>query len=157
WRLWSPRRHPPASDDLARLLDDLPHVASVEGDTKGRPERVVVHLRDWHLVPRELFDKDVRAEAGRDLSKAEVDRLYAEQFGYVESVQKQLDAILRRLAARHRGLPVYVEGLTDDGVNVFTLKATALSDVGAEQIPEARRSLAEAKKLEGPKAAELAK
>jgi hypothetical protein len=55
------------------------------------------------------------------------------------------------------GLPVYVEGLTDGGVNVFKLKATALSDVGAEQIPEARRSLAKAKKLKGPEAAELAR
>src|SRR5262249_5288272 len=58
---------------------------------------------------------------------------------------------------RHKGLPVYVEGLTDDGVNVYRLKATALSDVGAEQIPEARRSLAEAKKLRGPQAADLAR
>jgi hypothetical protein len=134
WRLWSPRRQP-ADDDLTRLLDDLPHLASVEGDAEGRPERVVVHLRDWHLVPRDAFDKDVKAAAGRDLSKAELDRLYAEHLDAVESVQKQLDAILRRLAARHRGLPVYLEGLTDEGVNVFKLKATALSDVGAEQIP----------------------
>ena len=52
WRLWSPRQHPPADDDLADLIDNLPHVATVEGDVKGRPERVVVHLRDWHLVPR---------------------------------------------------------------------------------------------------------
>src|SRR5262249_7577613 len=49
------------------------------------------------------------------------------------------------------------EGLTDDGVNVFELKATALSDVGAGEIPEARRSLAEVKKLKGPEAADLAK
>src|SRR5262249_11979615 len=78
----------------------------------------------------------------RELNKGELDRLYAEHLDAVEAVQKQLDAILRQLAARRRGLPVYVEGLTDEGVNVFKLKATALSDVGAEQIPEARRSLA---------------
>src|SRR5262249_14158975 len=95
--------------------------------------------------------------AGRDLSKAELDRLYAEHLDAVEKVQTQLDAILRRLAARHKGLPVYVEGLTDDGVNVYRLKATALSDLGAEQIPEARRSLAEAKKLKGAEAADLAR
>ena len=52
---------------------------------------------------------------------------------------------------------VDVEGLTDDGVNVFKLKATALSDVGAGEIAEARRSLAEAKRLKGSKAADLAK
>jgi hypothetical protein len=165
-----PRRAEPRQVGVGRLLrkrsgkrlcdaslDDLPHLASVEGDLKGWPERVVVHLRDWHLVPRDAFDKDVKAAAGRDLSKDELDRLYAEHLDAVESVQKQLDAILRRLAASHRGLPVYVEGLTDDGVNVFKLKATALSDVGAEQIPEARRSLAEARKLKGQVAAELAK
>src|SRR5262249_56080107 len=106
WRLWSPRQHPPADDDLSDLLDDLPHVASVEGEAKGRPKRVVVHLRDWHLVPRDAFDKDVKAAAGRELSKAELDRLYAEHQGAVEAVQKQLDAVIRKLAARHRGLPV---------------------------------------------------
>ena len=37
WRLWSPRQHPPAADDLADLLDSLPHVASVEGDVRGGP------------------------------------------------------------------------------------------------------------------------
>ena len=63
----------------------------------------------------------------------------------------------RWLASGRRGLPVYVEGLTDDGVNVFKLKATALSDVGAEQIAEARRSLADARELKGPEAAELAR
>src|SRR5262249_28919653 len=110
WRLWSPRQHPPADDDLARLLDGLPHVASVEGDVTGRPERVVVHLRDWHLLPRDAFDKDVKAAAGRDLSKDELDRLYAEHQGAVEKVQKQLDAVIRKLAARQRVLPVYVEG-----------------------------------------------
>src|SRR5262249_25650458 len=77
-RLCSPRQPPPADDDLSDLLDDLPHVASVEGEAKGRSERVVVHLRDWHLVPRDAFDKDVKAAAGRDLNRAELDRLYAE-------------------------------------------------------------------------------
>jgi hypothetical protein len=64
WRLYSPRRQPPP-DDLAGLLDDLPHVASVEGDVKGEPDRVV-HLRDWHLVPRDAFVKDVKAGAKRN-------------------------------------------------------------------------------------------
>jgi hypothetical protein len=156
WRLW-PARQPAPADGAGHTLADLPHVASVEGAPAPRAERTVVHLRDWHLVPRGPFDKDVKPAADRDLSKDELDRLYAEHLDAVEKVQKQLDAILRRLGARHRGLPVYVEGLTDDGVTVFKLKATALSDVGAEQIPEARRSLAEVRGMNGPKAAELAK
>jgi hypothetical protein len=153
WQFW-PRTPPPGADTS---LDGLPHVATVEGDVKGRPERVVVHLRDWHLVPRELFDKDVKAAARRDLSKDELDRLYAEHLDAVEKVQTQLDAVIRELAARRRGLPVYVEGLTDDGITVFKFKATALSDVGASDIAEARRSLAEAMKLKGAEAADLAK
>src|SRR5262249_58044640 len=104
----------PAATDLTRLFDGLSHVASVEGDTKGRPERVVIHLRDWHLVPRDAFDKDVKAAASRDLSKAELDRLFAEHLDGVESVQKQLGAILRQLAAPRRGLPVYAQGLPGD-------------------------------------------
>lgn len=138
-------------------LNGLPHVASIEGNAVTRPERTVIHLRDWHLVPRDLFAKDVQAGAGRELSEAEVDRLYAEHLDAVEAVQKQLDAVVRELAKRNVGLPVYAEGLTDDGVNVFKLKATALSEVGKEQIPEARRSLAEVKAMKGKEAADLAK
>jgi hypothetical protein len=121
WRFWPSSR----VEEGGSPLDDLPHVASLEGDAGGRPERVVVHLRDWHLVPRDAFDKDVKAAVGRDLSKEELDRLYAEHLDAVESVQKQLDAVIRQLAARRHELPVYVEGLTDDGVNVYRLKATA--------------------------------
>src|SRR5262249_17487603 len=128
-----------------------------EGEPNPRAERTVVHLRDWHLVPRDHFAGDVKATAGRDLSEAEIDRLYAEHLDAVESVQEQLDAVLRELAARHPDLPVYVEGLTDDGVNAFELKATTLAEVGNEQVAQARRSLAEAKKMKGKEAADLAR
>ena len=64
-------------------------------------------------------------------------------------MQKQLEAVLREIVARHGKVPVYVEGLTDDGVNAFVLKATALSDVEADQIAQARRSLAEVKAMRG--------
>jgi len=158
WRLWPTRQPGPAGVEFRPApLSGLSGVALVEGEQAPQGGRTVLHLRDWHLVPRDLFDKDARAQAGRELKKDELDRLYAEHLDAVEKVQTQLDAVLRELAARKLGLPVYVEGLTDDGVNVFRLKATALSDVGAEQIPEARRSLAEAKKLKGPQAADLAK
>src|SRR4051794_17758955 len=79
WQFW-PRTPRPGAD---ASLDGLQHVASVEGEAGGCPERLVVHLRDWHLVPREPFDKDVRAEAGRELSKGELDRLYAEHLDAV--------------------------------------------------------------------------
>src|SRR5262249_34245743 len=127
------------------------------GRRRGEEERTVIHLRDWHLMPRELFDQDVKSEAGRDLSKEELDRLYADHLDAVGSVQRQLDAVLRELTARHPDLPVYVEGLTDGGGEVYRLKATALSDVGAGEIAEARRSLEEVRAMKGPGAAELAK
>src|SRR4051812_37998624 len=84
----------PAADG-GSPLDDLPHVAVVEGDAEGRPERLVIHLRDWHLVPHDPFEKDVAAQARRELSREELDRLYAEHLDEVEAVQKQLEAILR--------------------------------------------------------------
>jgi hypothetical protein len=149
---WRFRPSRPAAEEPSPL-DGLPDVAEVEGDVTGRPERLVVHLRDRHLVPRDLFDRDVSAQARRDLSKEELDRLYARHLDDVEAVQKQLEAVLRELARRKPGLPVYVEGLTDGGVKVFTLKATALSDVGKTQIAEARKSLDEVRGTKGPKAA----
>ena len=117
----------------------------------------MIHLRDWHIVPRDAFDKDVQSATRHRLSKEDLDQLYAEHLDAVEVVQKQLDAVLRELAARHKSLVVYVEGLTDDGVEVFRLKATALSDVGAEQIPQARKSLADVIAMKGKKAQALAK
>src|SRR5262245_36484341 len=93
---WWLRESPP--DD--RTLGGLPHVASIEGAPAPRADRTVIHLRDWHLVPRELFDRDVESEGGRDLSKDELDRLYGEHLDTVEAVQKQIEDIIRELAAR---------------------------------------------------------
>jgi len=42
-------------------------------------------------------------------------------------VQKQPGAVLVEIIARHGNVPVYVEGLTDGGAEVFRLKAVALS------------------------------
>jgi len=150
-----PARRPAAEYPLS--LYGLPGVASVEGEPAPDSGRTVLHLRDWHLAPHDLFVKDVKAQAGRELTADEVDRAYADLLDAVEAIHMEIEAVLRDLCRRYGRLPVYFEGLTDYGVNVFKLKATALSDVGAGQIPEARRSLAEARKLKGPEAAELAK
>jgi hypothetical protein len=62
-------------DDLsapaAAILRQLPGVADVEVLVAGRkPTRRIVHLRDWHLVTRDLHALDLRQPAGKPLSDA---------------------------------------------------------------------------------------
>lgn len=154
WRHW-PRPKPADNDPL---LAGLPQVASIEGDAKGDGS-LVVHLLDRHLMPRDLFERDARAAAAGDVSKQELDSLYAAHVAGVEAAQQQQEAVLRELAARIGVVvPVYVEGLTDARmVNNFRVRATQQFDAGAGQLAEARRTLEGLKKQTGPGAAEIAK
>jgi hypothetical protein len=66
-----------------------------------RPARRIIHLRDLHFVPRDLFAIDVRQAAGRPLSDAEVDRLYEKHLLETEVVQIEQMVLLRCLARHH--------------------------------------------------------
>src|SRR5262249_17434730 len=70
-------------DDLTAsaelLLRQLPGVVRVEVAVRAeQPTHRIVHLRDWHFVPRDLYARDRRDSAGRPLPDGEVDRLHEE-------------------------------------------------------------------------------
>jgi hypothetical protein len=80
----------------ADLLRQLPGVANVEVlvfDPRTKPGRLLVHVRDWHYVPRQSFALDV-GQAGK-LVDAEVEGLYREHLLQVELVQ--IEQLLRQL------------------------------------------------------------
>jgi hypothetical protein len=59
------------------LLRQLPGVVQVEvGVTAKKPTSRIVHLRDWHYVPKDLYALDMKETLGRELTTAEIDRLY---------------------------------------------------------------------------------
>jgi hypothetical protein len=59
------------------LLRGLPGVVRVEvGVRTDQPTCRIVHLRDWHFVPKDLYALDMKTATGRELTGEEIDRLH---------------------------------------------------------------------------------
>jgi hypothetical protein len=97
--------------DPISLLRGLPFVVKVEATGPATPTRRIVHIRDWHLVPRDQFALDLRSRQP-SLSDAAIDREYERHVAEVEAVQLEQEAVLRCLAQHHGLGRVRVEGLT---------------------------------------------
>lgn len=105
-------------DDLAaptaEILRQLPGISKVETAVRvGKPTHRIVHLRDWHFVPRNLYAIDVRNASNRPLSEEAIDRLYEAFLLEVEAVQLEQMALLRCLIQHHGLRRILCEGLTD--------------------------------------------
>jgi hypothetical protein len=137
-------------DDLGRpaadILRQLPGVVSVEVvPASGKPARRLIHLRDWHYVPRNLFALELRGQGA--ISEEEMDLRYQEHLLEVELVQLEHLALLRCLARRHSLRRVFVEGITPEGVNNFREMVAALRKVKLdlhEQLQDVDRLLQDA-------------
>lgn len=129
-----PDAHPPTSHaDLngpdANALRLLPGVAEVEVLVPAaHPTRRVVHIRDWHFVPRDLYALDLRQAAGRPLSDREVDDRFRELVREVDAVQKDQEEMLDALVTRHDLRRVLVEGLTPEGVANYRAVVSAFKE-----------------------------
>src|SRR5262249_41205661 len=130
--------------DVSGILRQLPGVADVAVAVRAdAPARRIVHLRDWHLVPRDQYAAELRA-ARPGLSDSDVDRLYRELTLEVEAVQLEQMAFLRCLI-RHHGLRrVCAEGLTERNLPDFRERVEALRTAEREQVPRYRKLVQEA-------------
>lgn len=114
----------------ADALRHLPGVGEVEILVAApRPTRRIVHVRDWHFVPRDLYALDLRQAAGRQLDDREIDDRFRELLREVDAVQQDQEQILTALATRDGQRRVLAEGLTPEGVKNYrdvlsVLKAT---------------------------------
>lgn len=98
-------------------IRSLPGVADVELLVAvENPARSVVHVRDWHVVPRDLYALDLRQAAGRPLDDREIDARLRELVREVDAIQQEQEMILNALAARYGLRRVLVEGLTPEGM-----------------------------------------
>jgi hypothetical protein len=87
--------------------------------TAPRPARRVIHVRDWHFVPRDFYVLDLGQALGRHPTEEEVDAGYRGLLLEVELVQLEQERLLRALV-RHHGLRrLLAEGLTPEGVANF--------------------------------------
>ncbi len=107
----------------AKTLKALPYVHAVEYlPASEKPTRQIVHILDWHFVPRADFAADIRAEAekvGVTLSDADVDGNWESFLAEVEAVQLEQMALLRSLANSHGLKQVFLEGIAEDEMPGF--------------------------------------
>ncbi|HLW65885.1 MAG TPA: hypothetical protein VKS79_11235 [Gemmataceae bacterium] len=80
---------------------------------RGRnlPSRII-HLQDWHFVPKELLAIDLTDAYGRSLTPDEIDLLYEQHLLEVELVQLEQMAVLRCLIQHHGLKKLFSEGFS---------------------------------------------
>jgi hypothetical protein len=120
-------------DDLSvpakALLAQLPGVAKVEVTVAGERGRLV-HVLDWHFVPKEML-----ALEGRD---------FDEHLGEVTRVQKQQGFLVARLIESHGLTEVFVEGVTEKDMADFDLRVESYR----ETVLALEERLAQARELD---------
>src|SRR5262249_42061692 len=123
--------------DAAALLGQLPGVAQVElAFAVPKPSHRIIHLRDWHYVPRDLSALDLRQAHGRELTEAEIAALHEELLLRVELVQ--LEQALLRCLARHHGLRrLLAEGMTAKDAPLYPARIAEFG--GAKKHPRPPR------------------
>jgi hypothetical protein len=139
-------------DDLGSpavdLLRNLPGVVQVEaGVTSRKPNSRIVHLRDWHFVPKDLYAIDMKQVHGRELTPEEIDRLHQELLLEVELVQFEQMALLRSLIKYHGLKVVYAEGFSPCEHAAYRERIAVLRSMEQKQIPTIRTQLDEVRKL----------
>ena len=130
------------------LLRQVPGVVQVEvGVRAEKPTCRIVHLRDWHFVPKDLYAIDLKDATGRELSQGEIDRLHLELLLEVEVVQLEQMALLRCLIKHHGLKRIYSEGLTANDIPNYKEKIAVLKDMEQKQISELRKQLADVQEI----------
>lgn len=121
------------------ILQGRPYVVQVEALVKAdQPIHRVIHLRDWHYVPKDLYALDMKGVFERELTADEISQLHRELLLKVELIQLEQMAVLRCLI-RHHGLKrVHSEGLSPKELDVYRTKIGVLEAMEQNQIPRIR-------------------
>lgn len=139
-------------DDLsapaAEILRGLPGVVQVEVVAKSdKPTGRIIHLRDWHYVPKDLYALDMRQAHGRELSEQELDQLHQELLLDAEIVQLEQMALLRCLIKHHGLKRVHSEGFSPTELEAYREKIAVLKAMEHDQIPKLRQQLEDVRQL----------
>src|SRR5262249_46650820 len=111
--------------DLIPLLRGLPFVVRVGASGSTTPTRRIVHLLDWHYVPRDQFAAELRTHQP-GLPDAGIDREHERLLLDVAALQRAQEAALRRLTKDHGLEKVRVEGLSQEGMEELPLRLALL-------------------------------
>jgi hypothetical protein len=132
--------HPRAEGDILDLsapavdiLQGLPGAADVRVKVKSRrPKCRIIHISDYHHVPRDLFIAELEQLGRRKFSAVEADIRYRAFLLEVELVQLEQLALLRCLARRHGLSEVWAEGVAKKEEWIFPLMVIANKEMEAE-------------------------
>jgi len=144
-------------DDLSvpadEILHQLPGIVNVEvHSAKGKAKGRLIHIRDWHFVPKPLMVLDQETLRGRELSAREIDTIWEEHLLEIDLVQVEQMAALRCLVKYHGLQRTFAEGLTKEGMEVYRERIRV-----AKEIEDGlRKQKAEAEALLNGKANEKA-
>ncbi len=128
---------------VAGLLRGLPGVVDVNvSPAKRKLDHRIIHLKDWHFLPRNLFVADLRERSDQEFSEEEIDELYQQHLLEVELVQAEQMTLLRCLLKHHGLRTVYAEGLTDEDALLFRIKIRLMKKT-ERRLQEPRRILRE--------------
>jgi hypothetical protein len=105
----------PPAPAIVQELRGLAEVGRVEFSGAKNPQLLVVHVRDWHVIPKELAEPD-----GVD---------YPSLLKEAEQVQAEQVAIVRFLIRRDGIKGVYSEGLSRESMPGLDLHADLLRDM----------------------------
>jgi hypothetical protein len=123
------------SADAVPTLRQLPNVEEVtRHGSSGQPTHRIIHIADWHFVPKDAFAADLRSASTEPLSDDEITRRHGELLDEVELIQQQQIALLRTLVQKHALKRIYVEGLAEKEEFIFDAKVSALRKVGLELV-----------------------
>jgi hypothetical protein len=116
---------------VSTLPSLLPGVAEVRGDHPAlAPTKRIIHVLDWHYLPRDLFAVDLRAH-NPGLSDAAAARAYRDHLDAAETVQGEQRELLAALAEVHGLRVVLVEGLTLAGLKAWTARVGNMKEAEA--------------------------
>jgi hypothetical protein len=129
------------------LLRQLPGVVHVDTPVAvERPSARIIHLRDWHYVPRDLYAAEERAVHRRELIEQEVDAVHEQHLLQVELIQLEQAALLRCLARHHALRRMFIEGMTAKEVPHLPAHIADLR-AAQKQLGELHTELTEARQL----------
>jgi hypothetical protein len=130
------------------VLRQLPGVIQVEVAVPAQePKHRIVHLRDWHFVPKDLYALELRNSASKVSSGEEMDWLHEELCLEVEAVQLEQMALLRCLVKHHGLKRIYCEGLTRKDLPNYNERIGVQRSMEKEEIPQLQKQLADVRDL----------
>jgi len=109
------------------LLSQIPGVESVKVvKARVQPTHRIVHLLNWHFIPRKMFASDLRDQSDKPISDGEIDRRYVGFLAEVEKVQHEQAVLIRAMIQQHGVRRVHYEGFSKSEVAAFRRLVVAL-------------------------------